>query len=343
MLMTGCALCLNIAAQNPPKVCTEEYVELMEVIGRLAGNTIFTMNYAPAYQADIAEHFAGAQEHPAVQWMKAQIGKYGIGYDAVPWLGAHAVLAEGAAGSGEAAAGGALVTSGSAGRFELIPNCDKKYKRWPTKAVKEFLPLMYDFYVSTGFHEFYEAHAGMYAAAVEAFRANVGNYIDTDWFASFFGNDGLDFTIIIGMNNGPGSFGICRQKPGQKKEMISVMLYAEGKDGKPVYKRSSQEDLILVHEFCHSYIEPQKSCKKVATRLMKEGWEKVGETYGKWNLTAEETLVRAAVIRYMIDHGYSDEEVRDEIKSQHEYYGFTWLPDDVEWYKGDIFAIFEEL
>jgi len=331
--MIGCALAVNAGAQNHPNVCTEEYVELMEIIGRLAGNTIFTMNYAPAYQADIAEHFAGAQQHPAVQWMKAQIGKYGIGYDAVPWLGAHAVLV-----------GGAAEADGIAeGRFELIPNCDKKYKRWPAKAVKEFLPLMYDFYMATDFHKFYLEHADMYAAAVETFRTNVGDFIDTDWFASYFGNDGLDFTIIIGMNNGPGSFGISRQKPGQKKEMISVMLYAEGKDGKPVYKRSSQEDLILVHEFCHSYIAPQKSCKKVATRLMKESWEKVGETYGKWNLTAEETLVRAAVIRYMIDHGYSDEDVREEIKSQHEFYGFTWLPDDIEWYKGDIFAIFEEL
>ena len=57
----------------------------------------------------------------------------------------------------------------------------------------------------------------------------------------------------------------------------------------------------------------------------------------------EETLVRASVIRYLIDHGYSDEVVRDEISNQHKYYGFTWLPTDLEWYKGNILAIFDEM
>ena len=54
-------------------------------------------------------------------------------------------------------------------------------------------------------------------------------------------------------------------------------------------------------------------------------------------------LVRASVIRYLIDHGYSEETIREEINNQHEYYGFTWLPKDIEWYKGDVLEIFDEM
>ena len=31
------------------------------------------------------------------------------------------------------------------------------------------------------------------------------------------------------------------------------------------------------------------------------------------------------------------------MKNQHEYYGFIWLPKDIEWYKGNILEIFDEI
>ena len=65
--------------------------------------------------------------------------------------------------------------------------------------------------------------------------------------------------------------------------------------------------------------------------------------YGMWENVIEETLVRASVIRYLIDHDYSDDTIRQEISNQHKYYGFTWLPTDIEWYKGDIMAIFDQM
>ena len=67
------------------------------------------------------------------------------------------------------------------------------------------------------------------------------------------------------------------------------------------------------------------------------------EGYGSWENVVEETLVRAAVVRYLIDHGYSDEAISKEIDVQHRFYGFTWLPTDIEWYKGDVMAIFDRI
>ena len=31
------------------------------------------------------------------------------------------------------------------------------------------------------------------------------------------------------------------------------------------------------------------------------------------------------------------------LHNQHEYYGFTWLPKDIEWYKGDVLEIFDKM
>ena len=250
---------------------------------------------------------------------------YSIGYEAVPWFGAH------------------LKWNGEA--FDLIPNANKEYKRWPKKAVKEFLPLVSDFYKKSNFSEFYRQHEPMYKQAVDAARMTMADYVDLDWFTDFFKKENVaDFGIIVRLNNGGGSFSIERTKPGCLPEKIAVMLYGEYDDGIPWYFRDSEIDKILVHEFCHSFISPDKKYKKIGTRLLNEHRKKLNSVgYGIWENVIEETLVRASVIRYLIDHGYSDEVIREEINNQHKFYGFIWLPTDIEWYKGNILAIFDEM
>ena len=84
--------------------------------------------------------------------------------------------------------------------------------------------------------------------------------------------------------------------------------------------------------------------KDIGSRLLKEHRKKLNSVgYGIWENVIEETLVRASVIRYLIDHGYSEETIREEINNQHEYYGFTWLPKDIEWYKGDVLEISDKM
>lgn len=308
-----------------PYVKTEEGIELMELVARFAGNSVFTDTLAPSYQHDCDVYFAQWKQHPAVRWMHDQLPVYGISYDAVPWMGAH------------------LVWTGNG--FETIPNDDKTYKRWTKKAVREFLPLLSDFYRQSNFAEFYRSHEPSYAKAVEAARMTMADYIDLDWFDEFFKKqDAATFGIIVGLNNGPGSFSVGRTRPGEKKEKIAVMLYGENDDGTPWYFRDSEIDKILVHEFCHSYIQPSKKYKSIGKRLLKENRRKMQSVgYGVWENIIEETFVRAAVVRYLIDHRYSDDSIREEIENQHKYYGFTWMPKDIEWYRGDIFTIFDNM
>ena len=139
--------------------------------------------------------------------------------------------------------------------LDVIPNANKEYKRWPKEAIKEFLPLLTDFYLKSNFSEFYRLHSQMYKHAVDAARITMADYVDLDWFCSFFKKEATaDFGIIVGLNNGSGSFGIERTKPGERPEKIAVMLYGEDEDGTPWYFRDNEIDKILVHEFCHSFI-----------------------------------------------------------------------------------------
>ena len=308
-----------------PYVKTEEGVELMEIVARFADNTVFNDSIAPLYQKDCDQWFAALKGHPAVVWLHNQLPVYCIGYEAIPWLGAHLRCTENG--------------------LELIPNANKQYKRWPRKAIKEFMPLLTDFYLKSNFSEFYRQHQQMYRRAVDAARVTMADYVDLDWFSSFFQKEATaDFGIIVGLNNGGGSFSIERTIPGKRPEKIAVMLYGEKEDGTPWYFRDSEIDKILVHEFCHSFISPDKKYKKIATRLLYENRKKLNSVgYGIWENVIEETLVRASVIRYLIDHDYSDDTIRQEISNQHKYYGFTWLPTDIEWYKGDIMSIFDQM
>lgn len=308
-----------------PYVKTEEGVELMEIVARFADNTVFNDSIAPLYQKDCDQWFAALKDHPAVVWLHNQLPVYSIGYEAIPWFGAH------------------LRCTGNG--LELIPNANKQYKRWPKKAVKEFLPLLTDFYLKSNFSEFYRQHQQMYRIAVDVARVTMADYVDLDWFGNFFKKEATaDFGIIVGLNNGGGSFSIERTVPGKRPEKIAVMLYGEKEDGTPWYFRDSEIDKILVHEFCHSFISPDKKYKKIATRLLNENRKKLNSVgYGIRENVIEETLVRASVIRYLIDHDYSDDTIRQEISNQHKYYGFTWLPTDIEWYKGDIMAIFDQM
>ena len=308
-----------------PYVKTEEGVELMELVARFADNSVFNDSLAPRYQKDCDTYFAAWKNHPAVKWLHNQLPIYSIGYEAVPWFGAHLRC--------------------KANGLDLIPNANKEYKRWPKKAAREFLPLLTDFYLKSNFTEFYRQHEPMYKQAVDAARITMADYVDLDWFSDFFKKENVaDFGIIVGLNNGGGSFSIGRTKPGCMPEKIAVMLYGEQEDGTPWYFRDSEIDKILVHEFCHSFISPDKKYKKIGTRLLNEHRKKLNSVgYGIWENVIEETLVRVSVIRYLIDHGYSDEVIREEINNQHKFYGFTWLPTDIEWYKGNILAIFDEM
>ncbi|MDY4499943.1 MAG: DUF4932 domain-containing protein [Prevotella sp.] len=70
--------------------------------------------------------------------------------------------------------------------------------------------MLTDFYLKSNFSEFYRQHQQMYRRAVDAARVTMADYVALDWFSSFFQKEATeDFGIIVGLNNGAGSFSIA--------------------------------------------------------------------------------------------------------------------------------------
>jgi len=298
-------------------VTVNEYVELMEIVARLAGNSIYTDNQAPAYQTDVEKWFGKFSDHPCIKAMQSMKERYGTTYNAIPLLGINIEIKDGS--------------------FRLL-SPKAASERWPAKASKQFLPLLTSFYHDTDFHTFFEEHKAVYGKATESFNRYVLGNFDLDWFKKNFDNVQDDnFEIILGLNQGFGNFGIERRPSASQMQHIAVMLYAADWQNNPCYNQMPHLETTIVHEFCHSFIKAKPDVKAKATALLdehREALNKVG--YGTWQEVYEETYVRASTIRYMIDHGYPEDVIKKEIESQHSYYGFVWMPLDIDFYKGDF-------
>lgn len=113
------------------------------------------------------------------------------------------------------------------------------------------------------------------------------------------------------------------------------MGYSVDKEGKPMYGKAYLPTLI--HEFNHSFInhlldegkhpEYMKRLAPAATALYASSrWSMANQAYGTWNTMINESLVRAAVVCYMLDKGYKAEEVRSELSEQVQR-NFRWMPE----------------
>lgn len=92
---------------------------------------------------------------------------------------------------------------------------------------------------------------------------------------------------------------------------------------------------VLVHEYNHSFVNPLLENSSTNKKLIQSAGEwllKFSESamiysaYGNWSTVINESIVRAGVVLYLIDNGYSS----SKIKAQLEYeilQGFTWTPD----------------
>lgn len=55
-------------------------------------------------------------------------------------------------------------------------------------------------------------------------------------------------------------------------------------------------------------------------------WAMAKQAYGNWKTMINESLVRAAVICYMLDNDYKPEEVKQELSEQIQR-NFRWMPE----------------
>ncbi|HIW88099.1 MAG TPA: DUF4932 domain-containing protein [Candidatus Onthomorpha intestinigallinarum] len=308
--------CLCAKAQSIiPQV--NENVELMSILSRMSGFPEYHMDMAGQYIKDMDSYFKDNTDHPAVQYMKGLRNKYGISFDAVMSMAIHLENRNGTL---------SLIE-------EDIPTLEK---RWKEVDKEEFLSYLNSFYKDTKFNEFFKSHKDLYEKGLKSYQENVINHFDIDWYADFYGNEPQEiFSVIIGFCNGGGNYGVNRQITGKMKEVFAIVGYYVDKEDRPMY---SKEYLpTLIHEFNHSFInhfldenkypDNVKELEPAATELFKSSqWSMSKQAYGNWKTMINESLVRAAVICYMLDKEYKTEEIRNELSEQMQR-NFRWMPE----------------
>lgn len=294
-----------------------ENVELMSILSRMASFPEYHMDMAGQYIKDMDSYFKESTDHPAVQYMKGLRNKYGIAYDAVMSMAVH--------------------LDNRNGVFSLIEEeVSTLEKRWKKVDKDEFLSYLSSFYRDTKFNEFFLAHKDLYERGIKSYQDNVISHFDIDWYADFYGNEPQEtFSVIIGFCNGGGNYGADRQIKGHKKEVFAIVGYYVNKEGMPMY---SKEYLpTLIHEFNHSFInhfldenkypDYVKELEPAATDLFNSSrWSMAKQAYGNWKTVINESLVRAAVICYMLDKDYKPEEIKNELLEQVQR-NFRWMPE----------------
>ena len=312
-LFTAC-ICEKAQSITPQ---VNENVELMSILSRMAGFPEYNMDMAGQYIKDMDNYFKDNTDHPAVQYMKVLRNKYGISFDAVMSMAIHLDNRNGTL---------SLVE-------EDIPTLEK---RWKSVDKDEFLSYLNSFYKDTDFNEFFKAHKDLYNKGLKSYQDNVLKYFGIDWYADFYGNEPQEtFSVIIGFCNGGNNYGVNRQLTGKRKEVFALVGYYVDKEDTPMYNKEYLPSLI--HEFNHSFINHYldenkypdfvKELEPAATDLfMSSRWSMAKQAYGDWKTVINESLVRAAVICYMLDKEYKPEEIRNELVEQVQR-NFRWMPE----------------
>lgn len=298
------------------KVAYDERIELMSILCRLAGFGEYNMNAGGKYIAEIDSFFSEVKNHPAVVMMDSLRQTNGIAFDAPMTFAVNLKKTE---------EGYGLACD------TIVPE-----KRWEGVDLRIVTQKISDFYNESDFKEFFKSHEPFYQEMCDMFNSNVTSRFNQDWYEQFYGVPPTEnFEVVIGFVNGGANYGPSRQLPGEPRDVYAIMGFYIGKDGVPYFVSDPVSCLnTLVHEFNHSFVNHLTKDERFAEQIQKAGKGMMTfsaqtmrrQAYGSWDELVNESIVRAAVIRYMIDNGLPEDEIRQSIVDEMSS-GFYWMPE----------------
>lgn len=316
VLLAGLSSAAIGASQAPPiTVRVDSRVELLSLIFRLAGAPEYDMCRLEGYEAEMDRAFGRFNDHAAVQLAGELRERHGIGFDAVVSFALSATPPP------------SLVE-----RVPFGPNGEGLAdKRWHGPHAAVFLDAVRRFSRDSGFPEFIAKQHALYSATEGRLQALVEERMSLDWYHRFFGEPaGADFIVIPGMCNGSANFGPTLRLPNGREELYAILgVTRSDAEGIPVFDARLLP--TLVHEFAHAFIKPfvQRHREELATagnRLFPHVSSTMAtQAYGSWDIVIEESLVRAAVVRYLRgtgDAAGAARELRENLGL-----GFVWIED----------------
>ena len=310
---------LTMQAKVNPEV--SETVELLSILSRTAGSPEYNMDMGGKYTEDVEAWFSQYKDHPIISCFQDLQQNYGIYYNAPISLAVNLEIE-----------GGKIKM---VGKKELL---DDRWMNVDPNQFNEFIAKLNEFYTDTRFHEFFQQHQEFYKDVLRQYETNVMQYFNQDWYARFYGTEpGEIFRIIVGFTNGGQNYGANREVPGKPSESFAICGYWVHPQMGSVLDPENAKQMAaptLIHEFNHSFVNPLIETEKNAAlmgdipqRLLEQNSNMMAQqAYGVGNTVFNESVVRAATIIYMMENGYSPEDVQSELVS-HIARGFKWMPE----------------
>jgi len=313
LFLAGLLLAVPCPGQTT-KVGVDLRVELMSIIFRLAGNPEYSEAKVPAYTQSIEAHFSSVRNHEAVRLARELRQTDGVTNDAVMSLAIHVKDA-----------------------FSLKERVDfdspglALARSWKVPEARKFLDAARRFVIDSRFRDFARSQQPLYDLTDARLRALVEKRASLSWFDRFFGvTPGAPFVIAPGLGNGGGSYGV---RFVSKKGPLEIWAIpgVNDVDAEGLPRFDEQMLPTLVHEFCHSYVNP--IVDRYATKLDRSGpriYDPVKDAmnrqaYVGWKTMFYESLVRVSTARYLLAYGGEKAAlpiIRDELA-----HSFLWTAD----------------
>jgi Domain of unknown function (DUF4932)/Bacterial Ig-like domain len=312
VLCLGAATTTAIAQEVTVRV--DPRVELLSIVFRLAGNPEYGKGRVQVYTTAVEKHFGKFRGHDAVTIAAGMRRSSGVSYDAVAGMAVHLKDVK----SLELA-------------VPLDPWPTALDRRWTSKEdVETFLAAVRRFRDETTFAEFFAEQKPLYDLAVKRMEGVLAMDAGFDWFERFFGTKPTaEFTLALGMLNGGQCYGPRVVMPDQSERLYCILgVWQTDAEGKPEFTRDMLG--IVAHEFCHSFVNPlmdrhEKRFEPAGTGIypmFKEAMTR--QAYATWQIMFKESVVRAAVIRYL-NATRGPEAVQAEESLQRKL-SFLWVP-----------------
>ncbi|WP_316845597.1 DUF4932 domain-containing protein [Pedobacter psychrodurus] len=305
--------CLSVMAGNKVHSTVDKRVEVLSIIFRLAGNPEYNMKFAKRYVNDIHTYFDAYKNDPVVNFAKELSTKKNMGFSKVMFLAVHLQY----------------MNKG----FSLIKESESNLKgKWAEEDAIKFVKLLNDFYHRSKFDTFFKVHKSEYDEATKQFDQSVSAF-DQQWYLDYYGDHEVDYQVILGLGDGGANYGPSVSPIGKKRLVYAIMgSWTFNEDGNPMFPKAIYLT-YLIHEFNHSFVDHILEENKDLEILLQSSGEKLLdkkknemklEGYEDWHSLIDESLVRASVVRYMIDHQETPEAIAQEISVQQKK-GFVWM------------------
>ncbi|MCI0660632.1 MAG: DUF4932 domain-containing protein [Acidobacteria bacterium] len=288
----------------------DQRVELMSIVARLAGYKEYVRNDFKLYANDVDRHFDKYRQHGAVQFAVKIRESNSVSFDAVMTMAVH-------------------LNPPPSLTPRVIFSDQIPERRWGKEAAEQFAVLLQQFYKDADCENFFKSHSDLYRTAEHRFQQLLGK-VNFEWYRKFYGEMPKGtFNLYIGLLNGGGNYGPKVINADGTEDLYAIIgTNQTDSEGLPLYNERSLPTII--HEFNHSFINHLINERKEQFRV---AGEKVYQpiagkmkslAYGNWETTIIESLVRAAVIRYLLeDEAQSEAAYKELLREQRN--GFLWM------------------